>query len=417
MAVFALPNRARTHVRRRKPKTQRSGRRTSAEPQRPRALARSRAAPAVDAGRGSSSAACRSASYPVDADATPRAASARLAGRQGHSASARTRTARTRCRRTTPTTRSTASSTCRRSSPARAGIARVPDRHAAPQADPARPTRQMRPTNARGAAGRHAARGRAARSSTSSTSCARTAPTTRSSATTPRGDGDPKLTLFGDEHHAQRARARQALPAARPRLRELRGVDRRPLLDGGRRRLRLRRTRTGTRTTPAAGALRLRRLRGHLAGASGFLFDQAEKQGISYFNYGEAVAGVVPASPTRTGRRRDRRQVDQRSSPSPTSAPPRRALLPERRLDRQGRRSPGSEVYDSSLPRGRAAGAESRFDCFRPHFTAAGRDAAPCRRSTTWCCPTTTPTGSRRAAARRARWSPRTTTRSARSST
>src|SRR3954469_22785378 len=28
--------------------------------------------------------------------------------------------------------------------------------------------------------------------------------------------------------------------------------------------------------------------------ANGFLFDQAERDGVSYFNYGEAIAGVVP---------------------------------------------------------------------------------------------------------------------------
>src|SRR4029079_9430702 len=33
---------------------------------------------------------------------------------------------------------------------------------------------------------------------------------------------------------------------------------------------------------------------------TGFLFDQAERQGISYFNYGEAVAGVRHRT-TRTG--------------------------------------------------------------------------------------------------------------------
>ena len=30
---------------------------------------------------------------------------------------------------------------------------------------------------------------------------------------------------------------------------------------------------------------------------TGFLFDQAERQNISYFNYGEAIAGVIPIFP------------------------------------------------------------------------------------------------------------------------
>ena len=81
----------------------------------------------------------------------------------------------------------------------------------------------------------------------------------------PRGDGDPKLTLFGEDDHPERARAGPALPAARPRLRQLRGLDRRPLLDLGRRGLRLRGQELAPELRRARAALRLRRLLGHLA--------------------------------------------------------------------------------------------------------------------------------------------------------
>ena len=55
--------------------------------------------------------------------------------------------------------------------------------------------------------------------------------------------------------------------------------------------------RTGTRTTAAAGARTTSASTRSPGRSSGFLFDQAEKQGISYFNYGEAIAGVVPLFP------------------------------------------------------------------------------------------------------------------------
>ena len=67
------------------------------------------------------------------------------------------------------------------------------------------------------------------------------------------------------EHHAERARPGQAVPAARPRVRELGGVDRRPLLDGGGLGVRLRREELAPELRRPRAAVRLRRLRGHLA--------------------------------------------------------------------------------------------------------------------------------------------------------
>ena len=79
------------------------------------------------------------------------------------------------------------------------------------------------------------------RSSTASTSSRRTAPTTRSSATCPRATASPQLCLFPEEvtpnHHALAARVR----AARQLLRRERGQRRRPRVDDGRLRHRLRR--------------------------------------------------------------------------------------------------------------------------------------------------------------------------------
>ena len=120
--------------------------------------------------------------------------------------------------------------------------------------------RQIVPINSQ--ARRRARRSaRTGRSSTCSTSSRRTAPTTRSSATTPAATATRALTLFGDQGHPERARLGQALPAARPRLRELRGLDRRPLLDRRRRRVRLRGQELDPELRGAAATLRLRRVR------------------------------------------------------------------------------------------------------------------------------------------------------------
>jgi DNA-binding beta-propeller fold protein YncE len=108
---------------------------------------------------------------------------------------------------------------------------------------------------------------------------------------------------------------------------------------------------------------------------NGFLFDQAERQGISYFNYGEAVAGVVP-SPTTFGpqiplKDKDRTmdenlRVITKLSKSDLNAPacyPNDASIGKDAITMQ-------TVFDSSLPLGGPFPAHSRYDCFRLHFTA-----------------------------------------------
>jgi DNA-binding beta-propeller fold protein YncE len=108
---------------------------------------------------------------------------------------------------------------------------------------------------------------------------------------------------------------------------------------------------------------------------NGFLFDQAERQGISYFNYGEAVAGVVP-SPTTVGPQiplddKDRTMEENarvltKLSKSDLNAPacyPNDASIGKDAITMQ-------PVFDSSLPLGGPLPAHSRFDCFRLHFTA-----------------------------------------------
>ncbi len=105
-----------------------------------------------------------------------------------------------------------------------------------------------------------------------------------------------------------------------------------------------------------------------------FLFDQATKQGISYFNYGEAVAGTLPLTDAD-------RTPDETSqvfgkfansdigplSPGPQPSPPAGCYSNDASI--------GSNVitmqdtFDSSLPPGVSpANNESRFDCFSQRF-------------------------------------------------
>ena len=85
--------------------------------------------------------------------------------------------------------------------------------------------------------------------------------------------------------------------------------------------------------------------------AQGFLFDQAEKQGISYFNYGEAVAGVVPLNPDKDRTPDDAAKVNRKFAKSDLGRRARR-LLPERRVSGGVNLLTQQEVYDSSPPTG-----------------------------------------------------------------
>ncbi len=101
--------------------------------------------------------------------------------------------------------------------------------------------------------------------------------------------------------------------------------------------------------------------------AKGFLFDQAERQGISYFNYGEAVAGVVPLFPDkdRTPDTFDqvKRKFNKSDLGNPVGCYPNDAYIARNSLS-------GNEVWDSTPPgTGAEPKAESRFDCFKQLFS------------------------------------------------
>jgi DNA-binding beta-propeller fold protein YncE len=98
----------------------------------------------------------------------------------------------------------------------------------------------------------------------------------------------------------------------------------------------------------------------------GFLFDQAEKQGISYFNYGEAIAGTVPLT-DKDRQPAETAEVDRKFSKSDLGAPvgcfPNDAYVGQNAITQ-------NEAYDSSPPPGSPPNSESRFDCFNTRFTA-----------------------------------------------
>jgi DNA-binding beta-propeller fold protein YncE len=103
---------------------------------------------------------------------------------------------------------------------------------------------------------------------------------------------------------------------------------------------------------------------------NGFLFDQAERQGISYFNYGEAIAGTVGIFPDkdRTNDELARVLTKQAKSDLGTNGcyPNDASVGKDAVLAATGQRV---EVFDTSTPPGAAPGSQSRFDCFKARFT------------------------------------------------
>ena len=112
---------------------------------------------------------------------------------------------------------------------------------------------------------------------------------------------------------------------------------------------------------------------------NGFLFDQAQRQHISYFNYGEAIAGDEPTVPDRdrsAALRKEEKRVAAHSDLGPGLTPNgtyAKDLGIGQVLGRPSRPADG-EIFDSSLPAGAPAGSYSHMDSFRARF--AGQLAA-----------------------------------------
>jgi YVTN family beta-propeller protein len=98
--------------------------------------------------------------------------------------------------------------------------------------------------------------------------------------------------------------------------------------------------------------------------ARGFLFDQAEKQGISYFNYGEAIAGDVPL--TDKDRRPDETQEVAKKFAKSDLGPPQGCYPNDASIGTDAITQ--QDTWDSSPPTGASPLSESRFDCFKQKF-------------------------------------------------
>jgi hypothetical protein len=106
--------------------------------------------------------------------------------------------------------------------------------------------------------------------------------------------------------------------------------------------------------------------------ANGFLFDQADRQGISYFNYGEAVAGDVPLN-DKDRTTAENQRVAQKYAKSDLGAgafginTPAGSCYPnDASIGKDA--ITGQTVFDSSPPVGAPAGSESRYNCFVQRF-------------------------------------------------
>ncbi|HEV7461284.1 MAG TPA: bifunctional YncE family protein/alkaline phosphatase family protein [Solirubrobacteraceae bacterium] len=98
--------------------------------------------------------------------------------------------------------------------------------------------------------------------------------------------------------------------------------------------------------------------------ASGFLFDQADRQGISYFNYGEAIAGTVEGpdadlTPAAAAQRANRARHSDLGPPNGCYGP---SLYSDHTSTRR--------VYDSSPVAGSPPNVLSRYECFKSYFQA-----------------------------------------------
>ena len=113
---------------------------------------------------------------------------------------------------------------------------------------------------------------------------------------------------------------------------------------------------------------------------NGFLFDQAQRQHISYFNYGEAIAGDEPTVPDRdrsAALRKEEERVAAHSDLGP-GLTPNGTYANDLGIGQVLGSNPADpldgEIFDSSLPAGAPAGSYSHIDSFRTRF--AGQLAA-----------------------------------------
>ena len=105
---------------------------------------------------------------------------------------------------------------------------------------------------------------------------------------------------------------------------------------------------------------------------NGFLFDQAERQHISYFNYGETDEGAASTVPDRdrsAALLKEEERVAANSDLGPGLTPG-GSYPSTASIGSIGTAPEPGEVFDSSLPAGAPAGSLSRIDSFRKRFAS-----------------------------------------------
>ncbi len=173
----------------------------------------------------------------------------------------------------------------------------------------------------------------------------------------------------------------RALPAARPRLRELRGVDRRPLLDERGEGLRLRQQELVPELRRPRPPVRLRRLRGHLAGQRLPLRPGRAPGDLATSTTARRSPGRVPLTDKDRTPAGDAGEVAA-SSPS-RDLGGRNGLLRQRRVDRRRLDHGRTRCSTRSCRPGAPTGRDVALRLLPAALPRAARDGAPSRRSTT----------------------------------
>jgi DNA-binding beta-propeller fold protein YncE len=106
---------------------------------------------------------------------------------------------------------------------------------------------------------------------------------------------------------------------------------------------------------------------------NGFLFDQATKDGVKYYNYGEAVAEVSPFPDRNRTQDETARNLakfantDGAVPVSPNSVPGGKCYPSDIAIGTDPLAN-NAETWDSTPPAGAPVNSESRFDCFNAHY-------------------------------------------------
>jgi hypothetical protein len=100
---------------------------------------------------------------------------------------------------------------------------------------------------------------------------------------------------------------------------------------------------------------------------NGFLIDQAQKQGISYYNYGEAIAGNIPL-PDRDRTAAENASVTQKYAQSDIGIGAGQCYPNDGSVGKDA--ISGAPVYDTVPPAGSPPNVRSRYQCFEQKLTA-----------------------------------------------